>query len=335
MSLIAAVICNDGIAIAADSQETVGDYRRTVQKITPFTFPNCKVVVAGAGNGDLIYTFRTSLQAKFSSATVNNIAEFIVQAETILREFYDSVVSLYPAEEIRKDMYLFLAASIESTGEYSAWVTNNTCVLSKLEESQLLGWEETLYYRSLQKMSSPTMPLAHAVLVAIHTLIVGEETSNYVRGPMSVSVVSRRGIFQEPDKDVEAVVKRLRDYEDNLSRLFLLYSDVTTSSIKFRQQLEDFSSSAIALREAHVEAEINRLFADGFDTTNWAYQKFPKGVAISMSNFGEITVLQGKEREEFYRRNGIDISKVSLEEWGRLEWKADSPEDTDKDEPKE
>jgi hypothetical protein len=268
------------------------------------------VIVAGAGNGDLIYTFRTFFQAKFPPEGVNGIVDFVCETETILREFYDTVVSSHPGD--CKDLYLLMAASVVTTGEYEAWLTNNTWILSRLEGSQLLGWEETLYYRSLDKLSSPHMPLAHAVLVAVHTLVVGEETSNCVHGPMSVSVVSRRGIFEEPETDVKAVTERLKDYENRLQQLFLLYSDVTTSSIKFKEQLAEFSKSAVALREAHVEAEINRLFEEGFDSRNWAYDKFPRGVTVAMSNDG-ISVLQGEARREHYKRHGIDVSKLGDE----------------------
>ncbi len=150
-------------------------------------------------------------------------------------------------------------------------------------------------------MSTPSTPLAHAVLLAIHTLTVAEETSNSVRGPMSVAVVSRRGIFEEPANDVKAIADRLKEYEDQINKLFLLYSDVTTSSTKFKGQLEEFSRSAIALRETHVEAEIRRLFASGFDSRDWAYQKFPKGVGVTLSNSGVLEVIQGELREEIHR----------------------------------
>lgn len=330
VTLIAAVRCDDGIAIAADAQETVGPHRRSVQKIAPFEFANCKVIIAGAGNGDLIYAFRTFLQTKFPPEGVNGIVDFVPEMETILREFYGTVVGSYSGDN--KDLYLFVAASIAEVGQYDAWLNNNTCVLSRLDTSALIGWDETLYYRNLAKLSSPHIPLAHAVLVAVHTLVVAEDMATYVQGPMSVSVVSRRGIFEELETDVKAVTERLRDYEDRLQHLFLLYSDVTTSSIKFKEQLEEFSKSAVALRETHVEAEINRLFEEGFDSRNWAYDKFPRGVTVAMSNDG-ISVLQGEARREHYKRHGIDVSKLgdALAETRRMEWNALPPQNTEQE----
>ena len=108
MTLIAAVRCNDGIAIAADSQETVGDYRRTVQKISPLAFGNCSAVIAGAGNSDLIEAFTTFLSRSLSGVEFANISEFLEKSETALMNFYSSVVSLNQSDY--KEMQLFLAA---------------------------------------------------------------------------------------------------------------------------------------------------------------------------------------------------------------------------------
>ena len=174
------------------------------------------------------------------------------------------------------------------------------------------------------------MPLAHAVLLGIHTLTVAEETSNSVRGPMSVSVVSRRGIYREPEADIKAITDRLKEYEDQLAKLFLLYSDVTTSSIKFKTQLEGFSKTAIALREAHVEAEIRRMFASGFDSREWPYPKLPKGVTIAMLGSGDITILQGEERLAHYETRHRRIKDV-IEENRLMQWNDSDPYDPSSD----
>ena len=183
--------------------------------------------------------------------------------------------------------------------------------LCRLETSKLLGWDETLYYRSLEKMVGPETPLFHAVLVGIHTLVVAEETSNSVRGPMAVSVLSRRGIFEEPQEDLKATVDRMKQYENEISKLFVLYSDVTTPSIEFEDQLEEFSRRAVALRKTHVETEVRRMFNSGFDTRNWPYVKFPVGVGVTLDNKGDLTVIQGgaglKALEDAAKAAGIPL----------------------------
>jgi ATP-dependent protease HslVU (ClpYQ) peptidase subunit len=48
VTLIAAVRSNEGIAVAADAQETVGDHRRAVQKIQAQTLGGVQFLIAGS-----------------------------------------------------------------------------------------------------------------------------------------------------------------------------------------------------------------------------------------------------------------------------------------------
>ncbi|MGC1839740.1 MAG: hypothetical protein WA674_15480, partial [Candidatus Acidiferrales bacterium] len=106
---------------------------------------------------------------------------------------------------------------------------------------------------------------SQAILVATYTLAIAEETSNYVRSPMSVVIATQRGIFEEPPGDVEAVTDRLKQFERQVNQVFLSCSDVTTSSMNLKAQLEEFLRSAVALHEVHVEAEVRRRFSTNAD----------------------------------------------------------------------
>ena len=78
-------------------------------------------------------------------------------------------------------------------------------------------------------------------------------------------------------------------------------SNVLTSGSRLKSQLEEFSNTVIALHEAHVETEVKSMFTSGFNTNNWAYSKFPKGISIALTNFGELKVIQGAARDDAYR----------------------------------
>src|SRR5271170_5809125 len=64
VTLIPAWACNGGFVIHADSGENCGDFRRTVQKIVPKDMGQLRVVVAGAGIGDLIEGFIDCLKER-------------------------------------------------------------------------------------------------------------------------------------------------------------------------------------------------------------------------------------------------------------------------------
>ena len=81
MTLIACFKCSDGVVLCADSQETVGEYRFSRQKLVPFLAGNFELAIAGSGNdGDLIDSFVQRLQnnlTDFQGTTLGDLRKFI------------------------------------------------------------------------------------------------------------------------------------------------------------------------------------------------------------------------------------------------------------------
>jgi hypothetical protein len=225
VTLIAAVRCSDGIALAADSQETVEHYRRTVQKLSPLDLGGISTVLAGAGNADLIDSVIVKIKRRFASRQIRNLAEFAEEMEAELGDFYASDVALCPDRD--KSLRLFVAASSPHTNEYAIWNSRNT-TLVPIGLYDLAGWEEALYDVTLRRLCSTGMTLQQGVLAALYGIMIAEETSNYVRSPIQVATIKSSGVWIEDPKYVELMVQRLRDYEVGVSSVFLACADIQT-----------------------------------------------------------------------------------------------------------
>ncbi len=304
MTLIAAVPCGRAFAIAADSQETDGDYRGAVQKISPVDFGGIKAIVAGSGNGDLIDSFIEKLSRRFQGQAVENLSDFVLAFEDELGKFVTLDVALCAGD---KSLTLFVGASNAAKKECGVWVSRNV-TLVPLKEPLLIGWEEKLYKSIIRRYCYQGMTPPQAILACIYTLIVAEETSQYVKGPFSVAVVHPGGIYMEPPEDVEQMAQRLKEYEEQIKSVFLQCSDLGTSSLKLTNKLEDFSRAVVAMHEAHAEAEIHRLFTAGFDSRTWPYSKIPRGVQITFTNTGavEVTHMKVEGVEYFLKWDQMD-----------------------------
>jgi hypothetical protein len=82
MTLIAAVRYADGVVMCADAQETVGDYRRAVQKISPFETGDYQVMVAGSGHAQLIESFIVCLERSLQLPDVGtDLRAFVASVE--------------------------------------------------------------------------------------------------------------------------------------------------------------------------------------------------------------------------------------------------------------
>lgn len=207
MTLIASIRCDDGIVIAADSQETITDpngnsYRRSVQKISPFSLPTVKAVVAGGGNGNLIDAFIVKFRRHLEATPISSIGQFVGETEAALAKFYVNDVAACPDKD--KEIDLVIGAYVPGSKEYNVW-RSAYAALVPVEDRQpiLVGWEEDIYYRTIDRLCFLGMTLPQAILASIYTLIVAEDTSNYVRGPMSVVLLSRNGVFEEPPEEIK------------------------------------------------------------------------------------------------------------------------------------
>src|SRR5580658_2197966 len=118
VTLISSWRCNDASVICADSQEMVGGYRATVQKITPKEMGQFQVIVAGSGDGDLIDSFGIRLKRRMDREATTSLDEFVAIAENELAAFYENDVRLSPLPDDQKWFKLTIAASCPETQEH-------------------------------------------------------------------------------------------------------------------------------------------------------------------------------------------------------------------------
>ena len=311
MTLIAAVPCGNAFAIAADSQESIGHHRRSVQKLSPVKIGSATALIAGSGHGELVDTFIAKVQRPIEGRGVSNLLEFVSFFEEQLGNFYAADVALCPDTD--KSLTFFVAASFPDRQECATWLSKNITLLP-VTEPELIGWDEPLYRSIIRRYCYPGMTRPQAILASLYTLVVAEETSQYINGPFSVALIHPGGIFIEPADDVQRMTQRLKDYEEQMQRVFLLSSDLSTSSAKLQEHLVEFASSVVALHEIQSETEGKRLFMAGFNSTDWPYQKIPSGLKISL------------------RQDGIEVTQGRIEDLGyHIQW--EHPPKTNEAEP--
>jgi hypothetical protein len=119
MTLIAAFRTKEGVAICADTQETVGDYRVTVKKIAPISVAGYQIVIAGSGDADPIEGVIELIQRRFALETEPpSIGRALQVLEEELASFYTNDLA------VGESMKLFVALSCPSAKEYKVWVSH-------------------------------------------------------------------------------------------------------------------------------------------------------------------------------------------------------------------
>jgi len=98
MTAITGFNCNDGIVLAADTEETYQQDKAYSHKLFPVDRPNCNLCVAGSGVGYLIDYAKDKIVSAVDSG-LQNSADFETRLISILDQLYREDFRLYPVDE--------------------------------------------------------------------------------------------------------------------------------------------------------------------------------------------------------------------------------------------
>jgi hypothetical protein len=322
MTLIAAIPCQHGVVLAADTQETVSvcnghewvEYRRTIQKIVPRDMGGFSVVVAGTGNAALIDSFILVLERKLATVSGVALTDFVSSTEDALSDFYGTDVALWPDENDRFVKMIFAAAP-KIGGDSGVWLQKHIR-LSPLVAPELVGVEESLYDNTLKRVCGDGPAVQQGILAALYVLTMAEQTSNSVRAPMTVVVIRPNGIWPEREEYVETMTERLRAYEKHLSAIFMACADTSVSPKTLEKQLNEFASNAISLHTAQIQRVAQMQIDEGLYIVNDSHPRLPPGTVLSIPETGPVTVEFDVLRPAWMNRSDrTDEMHRKLEEW--------------------
>ena len=211
MTLILGWRSVDAITVFADAQETVGDHRVAVKKLTSHCNDNLSVLVAGSGPAPLVESFTIILERGLRGRQVATLDEFLALAEASLICLHETDVRLQPGKN--KSVRFIVAAHCSSTKEYDAWYSRNVRFQS-IKEFEIPGWDEPIYRTLAQRLYTPDPGSGYALICGAYLFRLGQETSNYVGGPISAAVVEPNGMVMINETDMKSfddiILKKIR-----------------------------------------------------------------------------------------------------------------------------
>lgn len=250
------------LVACADSQETVRDeegheYRVTRQKIKPVVCGNFELAIGGSGaNGDLIdaCVHRLHKAVKKLKATILDDLEDFIGNE--LMSFYKSEAKLY-VKQGRTVNLLILARSLNPAA-VQMWQTKSAQVIP-VEKQALVGWNHDIYEHFADRFYQediPRIPPQQAILLGMYLMALAENTSNYVRGPITVVVAKKRGITVLDKNRVKGFSERIALFTAQLDSLILACADHTLRRKDYIEKLDEFKATALHLRDEYVQEAV-------------------------------------------------------------------------------
>jgi hypothetical protein len=317
VTLIAALPCHNAVVLCADSQETIERYRCSRQKITAERMGflgQFAVVIAGAGYSHIIDAFVLCLRDRFAQFGSSDLDEFRRIVENEIRNFRKDELVYHP----RSHRYLDIIIAAVSTEEtYGAWTVKASKLQPISNEAVIVGWNVPFYLATLKQFYNSSMSISQAVLAGIRVLTIAENTSNDVRGPMSVAVLSPAGVCMEPSGIITAVQRHLGEFAKVVDRAFLVCADSGLYISQLKELLAQFSDSAMRLHKQHLVGLLRSIMQNerAIDLANLVYPRIPPGLSMEMDagTFDDILLPGEKEyfKQKFIEANERQEAKLN------------------------
>jgi hypothetical protein len=121
VTAIAAFRCNDGLVMAADTEETFPDNKVYTFKLFPFEREGKRMCIAGSGIGYLIDYAKDEI-ASALDAGITNVADFETAVRRIMRDLYEKDFVLYPLDrDYEWQIQLLIGVQFIADSTPSSW----------------------------------------------------------------------------------------------------------------------------------------------------------------------------------------------------------------------
>lgn len=247
MTLGAAIRCNGGVVLCADSQESVGEFQYPVEKLRlrPTSFEVIGIVGSGrSGIADMIADeLERSLEGGY-----DDIPSYKERVEDTLTRLYKDVLAVYPGtDEVRHVDTLVAVRPINL--EYVGLFKCEANAVSNVQDFEIIGMGKVVRYEMQQLYRKKQMTMRQGVAAAIHILRTAGMSLHVVGGKSSIATITDDGRWAlEPEWNVVETDRFMWNVRWRIGQLMLHVGDGTLSTDAFEEIMTEFSEAA---RTAH------------------------------------------------------------------------------------
>lgn len=297
MSYLAAFRSADGVVMSADTQETVGDEKVYVEKITidrrePGQYG---LVIGGAGRGELVDGFVQQLTRKSKKSKPKNLSALEKLIEAVLTEFYAKDVHLLPGKG--KGIKFLISATCSVGGaDVGLWRTSGARVF-EVPKYAAIGYNAQLCQHVARRSYKSDLPLGQLVLLATYVVAISKSVAVSVGGEDTQVVVIRdNGIYPEPVEYIRDLEGRLKSYEKQITDIFLACADTSIHVHVLQTLLAEFSETTLLLHRQHIDRTLEGKTLVDLMNTNDPYAKRPVGSVITGLHNGTLVFEHDPEK---------------------------------------
>jgi hypothetical protein len=316
MTFIAAFRCKGGIVLFADSQETTGDYKLIVEKLTPREAGNYTIALGACGIGDLADSMLDRLIDSVSAWDTTSPKELKELLRTEVQTFHSTDVATYPSGGKSKRIKAVLCIKHKDS-DFPLLFDIAGSTVKEAGPYSLISWDIPVLNHFVQRLYRQDMTISRAILLGLHLFGIVHGISATVGGETKLLVAHKKGIWSEDPRYVRESADRISIFTNAVDELLFTCCDLATSTPDFVGALEEFRLSALQLRQEFLQSATEILYptADAALSDASPIPHFPPASCFVIK--GDGTVKYGEENaKELARLKSLialaneDIKKI-------------------------
>jgi 20S proteasome alpha/beta subunit len=250
VTIAAGFVCNDGLVLCADTQETISGYAKVnTQKMKYDEYDFCNIAFTGAGDSGLVdMTIQQMDKALKDSTPMSQSAVEEVLRDCVVEIFNYHIApySSFPADE-RPSADILLGIQFDhSVALYRAYGTT----FFRVTEPQCIGVGVTLGKSLIAQLFSMSLSLPQAGIVALYVLHQAKTWVADCGGNSDILLMSevKRGITRITTQEVRTLERHFDEFSEYVRPVLISAADKNTSQEKFEDILRKFQIEMVGLR---------------------------------------------------------------------------------------
>jgi hypothetical protein len=279
------------------------------KKIASLRAGDFDLLLSGAGDGPLVDGFVARI--KKTARGVRSL-DFDSLADWMHSELsaYLKQQGIRPSRASHKIRFV-IAAQSKTLNRCEMWSTCGASV-TEVAEYSIIGFEDYRYEYAVQNLYQPQgITIAQGIFLGLFVMSLAEQTSNYVRRPISVVVVKDNGIYTQPKELITELHNRVQLFASHFDKLFLACPDTGLQYGEFAEKVNEFVRSIGHIRREYVEEMLGKKIEEGLDKVNDPYSLIPAGTTFVIN--------PTPQQAEEYRKMREDMAKGLRENFGYVQ----------------
>jgi 20S proteasome alpha/beta subunit len=274
MSYIVAYHCQTGIVMCADTQETVGDNKRYVEKISIVEDRSYPLAIGGAGYGPLIDAAIQEIIDRAKESKPKTKSELRSLLKASLAEVHEKDVPALAVPPKHRSPELLVAAK-PAEDDFCIFFTKGRRVLDE-PRMAIIGYATAYNADLLKRLHRDSLSMQQAVMLGVYLVSQSKKLDEGVGGETRVALVVENHASIDDPKYIANSEERVQDFLKLIDELFFDCIDMSVPPKQIPEKLAAFTEKVNQLRENYLRFTAARMLNRTFHEQGYKGDAYPK-----------------------------------------------------------